>query len=404
MEKMRNILFIAITAVVCSLALINITATSLPGSQGPVAKSYLEGRNYQQAPEITPVRLSSGVFQSEFEQFVADSIPFRNAALFANAGTQRTTIELANIPFGYPAYPTFYDSDYIFCPNWHSIVEAPDSQRTLTPEKLRASAEAISRFIEANQNVNWRMALVDRGRNSLASPAHDLLAQPADYDFIKREYLDRLPSECNYIDLSITDTGQYYEKYFKTDHHWQIGGALDAYQAIMESLGKRPIDDYALFTAYDGPFYGSEARGGLIASESDFVLDVSYDKSALKIKVDGKKKDASFLGGNGGDNDSHVKADEFENVYARYFHGDPGVIAITNESAPDSSSLAIIGDSFTNNIERLFAENYARVYVIDPRHCKSSMQACLDKYQVDDAVFIMGSNTATSVDLLNKLA
>lgn len=404
MEKARNILIIVTAAVICLLALLNIVLTSLSSSQNPEKNSYLEGRSYQQAPKITWERLSGGVFQSEFEQYIADSVPFRNTVLLANAGAQRTTIGLANAPFGYPAYPTFFDSSYILCPSWHSIVESPDSQRTLTAEKLQTSANALTDFMRANRNVNWRIALVDRSRNSLASPAHDLIAEPADYDFIRRELLDQLPDECVCVDLSIANTDQYYEKYFKTDHHWQIDGAFDAYRAIMESLGQRPIDDYSFFTAYDGPFYGSEARGGLITSESDFVRDIRYAKSTLKVKINGEKTQADLLGGNGDENNSYVKADEFENVYARYFHGDPGVIAITNESAPNDSSLAIIGDSFTNNIERLFAESYRHVYVIDPRHCTSDLQSYMDKHQIDDGVFIMGSNTVTSTELLDKLA
>ena len=404
MERVRNILFAVITAAICTLALLNIVAASIPNVHEAVTRSYLEGRGYQQAPKITRASLSSGVFQSEFEQYIADSIPCRNAALLANAQAQRMIIEIANVPFGYSAYPTFFDSNYIYCPSWHSIVESPDSQRALTAERLQASAEALSRFIHANQNVNWRMALVDRNRNSLASPAHSLLAKPADYDFVRSKFLEQLPDECTCIDLSIADTGQYYGKYYKTDHHWQIEGAFDAYQTIMESLDKQPIASYSFFTAFDGPFYGSEARLGLITCESDFVHDVRYTKSELEIKANGKKKEADYLGGNGEAGSLFKKADTFENVYSSYFHGDAGVIAITNEKAPDDSTLAIIGDSFTNNIERLFAESYQHVYVIDPRHCKSSLQSYLDKYQIDDAVFIMGSNTATSSELHDKLS
>jgi hypothetical protein len=83
------------------------------------------------------------------------------------------------------------------------------------------------------------------------------------------------------------------------------------------------------------------------------------------------------------DGEPYNKTRLLENVYASYFHNDFAVIEITNEQAPSEETLLIIGDSFTNSFERLFAEHYHTVYVIDPRYSES-LDSFLVDHQIDD--------------------
>lgn len=403
MGTIRNIAFVIIASTVLACVLARIAIGGIVPMFQPETQSYLEGREYQQAPRLTVKRLSNGTFQSEFEHFTSDSVPYRNNAILADATLERAIIELGNVPFGYEAYPTFFNSRYVFCPSWGSITEYPDTQKTLTQKALNDAAGVFSSLMTNNPDIRWRMAIVDRSRNSLASPARQYVAQPADYPFVMREFAELLPDACTVFDLSFSDTAAYYDAYFKTDHHWQVEGALQAYRRVVESFGKSPIDDVTLVTGYEGPFYGSEARSGLITDNSDSVEDVAYEQSALKVKANGKKKEPSFLGGYSKWGDAYEKRNEFDNVYAHYFHGDPGIMEITNQQLEDASSLLIIADSFSNNVERFFAENYQTVYVIDPRHYESSLQQFLNERKIDDAVFIMGSNTIVATSVLDCL-
>lgn len=92
----------------------------------------------------------------------------------------------------------------------------------------------------------------------------------------------------------------------------------------------------------------------------------------MRVKINGKEQDAAKLDANIKSPAGYSKSSRYANAYAEIFHTDYGIIEIRNEEAPDGT-LLIIGDSYTNNCERLFAENYRTVYVIDPRKYEASV-------------------------------
>lgn len=74
------------------------------------------------------------------------------------------------------------------------------------------------------------------------------------------------------------------------------------------------------------------------------------------------------------------------------------------ESTCDSGSVLVVGDSYTNCIDYLFASVYRHVYIIDPRHYRGTLDSFLKDHDVDDAVFIMSSNNLTSQSFSDFLA
>lgn len=118
-----------------------------------------------------------------------------------------------------------------------------------------------------------------------------------------------------------------------------------------------------------------------------------YKRSGLSVTADGKELsesdiDYSYSKKSG----KYRKKNRFENVYAKYYHGDFGLLELTNENAESDDSLLIIGDSFSNCMERFFAENYKHVYVIDPRHYTGDISAFIDEHDITDGVFLLSRN------------
>ena len=96
----RNIIFSFCVCVVLCLCLGHNVVRAVGGLSDDSARSYLEGRTYQTFPELAVGTLADGSFQSKFEQYIADLIPMRDDVMLLNAGLQRTTIALADAPFG----------------------------------------------------------------------------------------------------------------------------------------------------------------------------------------------------------------------------------------------------------------------------------------------------------------
>ena len=390
MSKVRNIIFVAIIAV-CLFSVIGykvaVAATPLTAPQ----RSTLEGREYQGFPKVSTEAISDGDFQDDFEQYIADLIPRRDTVLLANAALQRKTIELANVPFGYAAYPTFFGSKYVYIPEGQLVYEKPELVSKTAEESLDEKAQKYSRIIDNNADVNWVFYLVDRGATSAANPAHALSANVEDYDYLRTEFLDKLPESCVVVDGAYYDSSEFQNDYFHTDHHWRIQGGMKAYEKISEALGNDSIEFGTVGEVYSGPFWGANARSGLApVGSGDAVFDVEYDKSEIGVKINGKKHDADSLDAGYSDGfEGYEKEETFTNVYSHYFHGDYGMIEIENTQNKNGKLLLVVADSFSNCIERFFAEGYQYVCVLDPRHFNDSIQSVLDEHDFTDGVFFL---------------
>lgn len=406
MHKLTNIVFIVIAGILCSCILGNIAISCIVPSYNIPQKSYLEGREYQDFPILNTTTITNGSFQTQTEQYLADRIPNRVDSLVCNATLQRNLIAFANIPFRYEAYPTFFGSGFTYSPSDGATAELPYSTATFTKEKLTQAARPYASVIQAHPEFNWVFAMPDRPATFADSHAARLSYNHADYSWFRRHLLDHLPQDCAVVDLSYSDLDSFYENYYITDHHWQVMGATKAYGSIIAALGGTPTPLRNFYIVYDGPFWGSAARNGICTASSDNqCYDTKFRQNSLRVFVDGTEKDSSWLSGSNGTTvEAYRPVDTFANFYAYYFHNDVGELVLQNDSI-ETGELLIVGDSFTNCMERFFATNYHKVHVLDLRHYPGTLEDYLfaNGDSIDDAVFIISAAAITSNEILTKL-
>lgn len=386
-------LFVAIVAAALFMPLgYRVCDAVVPGVDMP-EKSDLEERNYQQKPELSAEAVKSGELQSDMEQMISDSVPKRRGVLMTNAAVQRAFIEVANSPFGFEVYPTFYGSHYLYDPSLGAVMQMPKTLDEVAADDEKWIARA-SGIISAHDNIRWAFYLTERTEYSSVSPAQDLMNNTADYEHYETLLKDKLPEGCTFISDAYDSTEEYYQNYFRTDHHWQIEGGLRAYRKICDTFGLQPATVGDVFTAYNGSFYGSNARSGLISNCSDSVRDVRYDATPLSVKINGATQPVSALDKQYG-KEPFKKSTKYESVYYSYFHSYNGLVEIQNPTV-GSGTLLIIGDSYTWDIDRLFAANYNTVYIIDPRHYKGSVGDFCTEHHIDDGLFLMCRTSAAA--------
>ena len=403
MRTAHDITFIVLSAIVTLLIVGNTLFSALADDYEIPSRSYLEGRTYQKVPEVSAKLLASGKFQSQSEQFLADRFPKRDGVVVHNAEMQRMAIELANLPFNHSAYSTFYGSKYVYIPQWESIQDIPFSQRDYPSKMVEASAEKWAAFISAHSDSRWCLAMADRAYTSASSPVNSLIGEPADYRYFQERFSNALPESCVVLDLSYSDTEAYYSDYFHTDHHWQVQGAAKAYRQILTELNRTPKEFNSFERAFNGPFFGSGVRRGLAPIASDVVFDVSYNVGSYSVRAEGKDIPRSDVDESLSDSfKGYHKPAKYANVYADYFHNDYGLLEFSNDDAPEGT-LLIIGDSYTNCMDRFFAENYQHVSVVDPRYFKNELNAYINTLSPDDIVVLMGANNFVDKGVLERL-
>ncbi len=404
MKKVLNIVFSILAVVVLLNVVANKAAHKIVPGYDPPQWTYLEGRNYQKLPSRSVASVLGGKFQSQFEQYVADLVPARDRVLGVNARLQRGCIEVANVPFGYDAYPTFFGSKFCYSPTYQSISESPFNKASFGKKTMGKAVDAYSDLIESHPDVSWVFFMPERAGTFCEMPASRLCSDMADYAYFKKVFLDELPSSCSIVDGSYSNLDDFFENYFKTDHHWQVPGAMRAYRSISEALGNECIEFGDVVEVFDGPYWGAAARNGnIVAGSGDVCYDVEFEQTPLAVTADGVEVRETWLC-ESYENPwpPYVKKDLYSNFYGDWFHRDRGLITIENEKAPDRT-LLIIGDSFTNSFERFFSSSYRRVFVIDPREYDDTVDAFLSTHGVDDAVFVLSAAHAFSKDVLNGL-
>ena len=404
MNSFRKIIFVCLVFVIIFCVMVNKGADILVSGYSSPTWSTLEGRYYQKLPKHDVVSLLSGTFQSEFEQYVADLVPQRDRVLLGNARIQRWAIEVANSPFGYIAYPTFFGSEYCYAPSLDVIAEKPYSQRSFSKRRLEKAAELYGALILENPDCNWVYYMPDRPGTFMEQPAAHYVSEMADYHYFEQNYLNKLPSQCKVVDGSYSTSAEYFDDHFRTDHHWQVSGAIKGYRSIMNALGREAIEFGEIKETFGGPYWGAAARNGcIVAGKGDVCYDVVFNQVPLDITADGVEVKETWLCESYSNPwPAYEKDDMFSNYYGDWFHRDKGLITISN-SQQKEGALLIIGDSYTNCFERFFTLSYNTVYVIDPRFFDSSINDFIVSHGIDDVVISITAAHAFSDDVLSKL-
>ncbi len=140
--------------------------------------------------------------------------------------------------------------------------------------------------------------------------------------------------------------------YLKRDSHWNNKGALLAYNAIMESIGKSHND------------YSSAAvtRSADELGDLNKMLFTFYGEKELNYKYD-IPKEANYLG-------------DYQSVEDGF---------IETESASASGSLLMFRDSFGNTLIPFISEQYANAWFT--KEMPYGLENLMEKYNPDDVIF-----------------
>lgn len=366
-KNKRNLLFVAVCLSICLCTVLNKGLMGL-GIISQRHNSNLEGREYARRPQATVASIADGTFQDSFEQYVSDGVPMRDAMMLANAAVQRSGIALASRLFGYPVYPTFFGSSYIYAPEYDAIL--PIALKASDQEVVYAQAHnTLAAFATRHPELEVYVLEVDNPANSSANPTYDLVSDAAGTADMRDSLRNGLPRNVTMVGHDCPDASYLTSAYYRTDHHWMTG---EAYQSYTEALAKMlPGADPVAYEEhiFDCAFLGSTARAGLMFPvEPVPLVDYRIDMSSFEIAIDGNPVGEEALDSWGRYARGEQGDGRLNNRYADYYHSDFAFLEIHNALAKSDGGLLIVGNSYTNCMERFFAANYAHVYKIDERY------------------------------------
>lgn len=339
-----------------------------------------ENRYLQQMPSFSWKALAGGEFTKEFEGYTSDQFPFRDTWTTLKAGTELALGKNEN-------------NGVYYCEGGLLIESAdePDAAR------LAANIEAVNKFAAA-ADCPVAFQLIP-GANCIWA---DRLPENApNYDM--KKVIDQVYSQMeNVTTIDIYSALEVHKDeyiYYHTDHHWTTLGAFFGYQAAAEVLGLKPAEQED-FT----PEVASDSFHGTVFSSSGFswvptdtieywvpddgsVTVTNYPKGS---PVPGKLYDQSFL--------------EKKDKYASFFGGNTPLLEIETGVA-DAPTLLVVRDSYADCQNPFWFRHYSKIWVLDLRYYKNSIQDFLADRNIDQVILtysVTNFSTDANIFLLGQ--
>ncbi|MDO4978976.1 MAG: hypothetical protein Q4E47_02375 [Candidatus Saccharibacteria bacterium] len=187
------------------------------------------------------------------------------------------------------------------------------------------------------------------------------------------------------INLKVMEIGsieEYKEKFYKTDHHWNMKGALEGYYGIMEMLGKQPMAGLEAKEVSDVKYYGSMAKTAMNTSVYDHIMDVDV-RPKYDVTVNGAEPEKKFK--------PRVMPERnniFYDYYVGYFDGQYEEV-VYDYHQPGAGNLLMMCDSYAWQIDYLVASAYDKTYVVNVRYGDGfDMEQYIKDNNITDVLFL----------------
>lgn len=358
---MKKIVVYVVSIFFCALVLLN---AFYPNQE----MSVTERRKLKQFPELTVKSVLSGKFMSEFETYAADQFPFRDEIRELKADVAMKV--MAKTDNGGYYEKDGYLSQMEYPLNKKAIVYAGDLFQKIYDKHLK----------DAGCNVYYS---VIPDKNYFLAEEHLKM----DYEELE-SILDEKCGEFTYIDifekLAIED-------YYKTDTHWRQEKIADVAGKILNEMGNSSSGEFETIDS-NVPFYGVYYGQSALGDEPEELYYVSNEMLDSCEVYDYQ-------------NDRTMGIYDLEKLtsndpYEVFLGGPLSLVEITNPNASSDKTLIVYRDSFGSSIAPYFAENYAKVVLVDIRYLPYERAAQYIDFEGADVLFLYSTLVLNNSDTM----
>ena len=290
--------------------------------------------------------------KTRLENEITNSFPFYNSlnGLYQNFNYYMNSFLYKEVPL-----KTNSDSEYIFYNKENDFYYL---ENQYSKEELDKRLDTQVKMFNKLANLDIDMYLYFPTRYELTMLKDNNLSSYVD------SFKDKLSSKIKVANMDITSLEQYKNYFYKTDHHWNMNGALAGYYDIMNILGKVPVDNLEVVNKRERKFYGSMAKSVLNNKTYDYILDIDK-KLDYDVLVNGKQASEVFK-------PRQIRLDRdylYYDYYVQYFNGQYGEICYDYHQDKEEN-LLILSDSYAWQIDYLIASSFNKTYVVNLRYDK----------------------------------
>ena len=351
-DKVFNAVFCVIIGGVClyipvHFMLVHIGVVTKTSNDNQVAFEPVAEKNI-----VDKVSNKVNAVKNRLENEITNSFPFYNSlnGLYQNFNYYMNSFLYKEVPL-----KTNSDNEYIFYNKENDFYYL---ENQYNKDELDKRLDMQVAMFNKLANLDIDMYLYFPTRYELTKIKDNNLNSYVDI------FKDKLSSKIKVANMDIASLEQYKNYFYKTDHHWNMNGALAGYYDIMDILGKAPVDNLKVVNKRERKFYGSMAKSVLNDKTYDYILDVDK-KLDYDVLVNGKQASEVFK-------PRQIRLDRdylYYDYYVQYFNGQYGEICYDYHQDKEEN-LLILSDSYAWQIDYLIAASFNKTYVVNLRYDK----------------------------------
>jgi hypothetical protein len=377
-ERVAITLILFVTILVGALALIF----------GPKADfSADENRVLESTPKISLDAITDGTFMSSVQNYIGDHFPLRKTFISLN-----TEVQLAmgkrDIGSNYGKTPA---EGGVYVGSQGHLYEV------LLPNKTDTFKNNITAITNFGKNAELPLVIMPVPSGS-QEQAENLPAFAPNHD--QHEELQALQSAAkagttvvNLFDTLSANKGDYY---FKTDHHWNIYGAFEGYQALTTAIGVQPLtkSDFT-FKTVSNSFYGTLYSKAIMfyPQADDFILPTCSRRSDITQQTGKQTRKGIYW-------EQYLTQ---KDKYATFLGGNHSVDVVRNTAVKDDKKLLIIKDSYANSLVPFLAQNFSEIHIVDLRYYNQDIYQYIKENQITNLAAVYSIKQLCEVPIGNKL-
>lgn len=327
-----------------------------------------ENRYLEEFPEFSLESVTSGTFMQDFETYLSDHFPFRDAFMTIQSKYQRL---LGRNQIG----------EIYLCKDGYYIEEYQK------PENTQRICSVFSNFEQKVTSADVTFMLVPTAVTIYEDKLPKNAKNAVQTEEIAMIY-GNLTSEKIDVTKALLEKKEEYPLYYKLDHHWTTYGAYTAYEAycLAKEITPIPMDSFKkeiVSKDFQGTIY-SKLNDSYAGEDEITVFFLDGWEVTVTYPDTKEVTDTPYA----------PKYLETKDQYSYFLNNIHPMVEISNLKAPTSDCLVLIKDSYANCMVPFLMNHYQKIYVVDPRYYKSSVSSFINENtEVTDVLVLYNMNT-----------
>ena len=344
------------------------------------SSSETENRLLQLFPRPDWSSVTSGRFESRFEDYVADQFPFRDVWITVKSAADRLLgrVESGGIFLGGDGYLI---RDF----------QAPSAES-------REALKAIGSFAARHGDIPHYLLIAPSALTVLSGKLPALVEAGDEAGWMDRAEAD-LSGSVTVVDVrqALIEAAKTEQVYYRTDHHWTTGGARRAWLVLAEAMGLQDADAPGSMLPVTDAFSGTLTAGsGFRVTEKEPIHIWMPDREIPQI--------VTYV--SEGQRSPTVYRTEFlstRDKYAVFFGGNHPEIRI--EVPSGTGALLVIKDSYANCLVPFMIPHFRKIVMVDPRYYTGEIDTLVEAEGITAVLYLynaqtLSRDTALAADLM----